>query len=57
MDRFLCLPHDTANISYDVQADFLEGEKMPCASKRGEDLVYVCGANVTRGEQRKPDEC
>ena len=32
IDRFLCLPDDIANISYDVQADFLEGEKMSFAS-------------------------
>lgn len=32
IDIFLCVPDDTANISYDVQPDFLEGEKMPFAS-------------------------
>lgn len=31
MDRFLYLPDDTANISYDVQADFQErGENAIC---------------------------
>lgn len=53
IDRFLCLPDDTASISYDVQADFLEGV-MPFASTAvgvgGLDLVCVCGANVTRAE-------
>lgn len=60
IDRFLCPPDDTANISYDVQADFLEGEKMPLASaalrQRGK-TVCVCAANVTRAEQRNQDEC
>lgn len=60
IDGFLSVPDDTANISYDVQAEFLEREKMPFASNavtEGKDLVCVRGADVTRVEQRKPDEC
>lgn len=47
MDRFLCLPDDTASISCDMQADFLEGESMSFAfavireREKEEDLVCV----------------
>lgn len=34
IDRLLRLPEDTVNISYDEEADFLEGEKICLYSRK-----------------------